>query len=1465
MSYLFVGRYYDKYKMVFPYDYKDYNFKVDLQNGNLYLTRKLFSFPGKHLPLELSLNYSEMHVNVYDNLHLYTGFPRGFKTNYHVVLEYESAYSRYIYEDMDGFKHHFVLAENSSSLYYDSFGSGLMLVVTNNGYKVFDDDGYYQLFDQYGRLVTIHKRITQSHYAEQSVTYLDSTSLKISTITDNYGRVVSFAYDSTYVRISYNNNIVVTLHLNNYLLTKISKNIGGHVVEDAFNQSSWVITNITLNSGETFDFSYTDDQLDHFVTNIKQDAFSFDYDPTSNKWAIVTNQRGVSTRYDFSDQQEVSQTSDGSNLGYLKINSDIASCLIKETNNDEIIDFLFGPNNTTSIDVASYNGGASQLATNNNLQPKKMYLFIAEIDGNLGTEKFSLSLFDYDNNLLADLVFKGNTKILAAPVGIKASTPKMFTVSYFNFAFNTIGIVKARLLPLIGNFEVLCSNVNTYGPIFFYGNTPHYLFPSGIVDKYNNNIVAYQQIKAISDDFLTDEKQFYKANGDFHFWANDKKTLYDNISSIFVLLKSNTCLGYASSHGKLGLYDSSYNLISDLYFYHIKGKDDNSFSVIKSSHDSSSFPTGYTSYYFEKEETRFAGGNSGNVTYNYYNENYSLNELNCDNGYKEEYDYDSNGNLVSKTVSHTSINQCIIYEYEYDSNDNLIEEERLIGSSTEQIVYGYDSFGNLSSIDYPNQSTKCFHYDSISGERSLKNRFVSVHFNVEQNNNYIDADSNSYSTNSNSNTYLFNYNAGRLTDVSYNNQNILSVSYNSEVHNGVLLYSGETITYSNGGSIYTEFDAYDRIYITNNCLYSYNEYSKPTAITDSYYNYTYPTILYNYNYFDQFVEITHRYNNLSVSLNYDIYNRITNKLFTLYTDDVYSISFSYHTAPALERVAKSSTISVDSSTITLNDTLDGFSRLTYQSITFGSNSFSKDITYCVNSSNDRTNYMVSSVIYSTSNNYSKAKPIINPIINLFEEDLYAYDNVGNIVSITRKLGSLVSHQTNYVYDELSRLNRENNQKLNKSYRCTYNSNGNINFKKEYAYTTGDLPSSPLITHAYSYSSTYPDRLISYDGQTISYDNVGNPILYRGKSLSWIKGSLLSQIIDGSNYIDFDYDGLNQRISKSTNNGTTDYAYIDGQLIIEYRGNKTIKYLYSHQGVIGFVLSGYGSSLNLNGIYLYEKNIQQDVIAIRKLGSNDPVAKYYYDAWGNHKVCTNLDIENTSPDFIGNINPIRYRSYYYDTDLKMYWLTTRYYDPEVGRFISPDHYSYLDYQKLHGLNLYAYSKNNPVMYYDPSGHSLFAIFAIIFVAVAAVATTAAKAVTLVSENVASNQDKGNLEYPDDAHSDDKEYYESVKIDGVVYYYHIERGAEYLGLSKTMLTVHDSWKYTREEITKFLVWLKDQEGNGNLNVARVRNEWLWHNNMYNLGIARGSTKDVDVYFNHHDDKPWRAFFFDLWPLL
>ena len=147
MIYSFNIRDYNKKKPFFPYEYKGYFFKVDLKYGELYFTKKLISFSGQHLPLNLSLKYSQMHTSSTNNLHSFTGFPKGFKTNYHVVLRYELSNDKYIYEDLDGFKHEFKLAINSSTLYYDTFGTGLMLTNDNGNIKIFDDDGSYQLFD----------------------------------------------------------------------------------------------------------------------------------------------------------------------------------------------------------------------------------------------------------------------------------------------------------------------------------------------------------------------------------------------------------------------------------------------------------------------------------------------------------------------------------------------------------------------------------------------------------------------------------------------------------------------------------------------------------------------------------------------------------------------------------------------------------------------------------------------------------------------------------------------------------------------------------------------------------------------------------------------------------------------------------------------------------------------------------------------------------------------------------------------------------------------------------------------------------------------------------------------------------------------------------------------------------------------------------------------------------------------
>ncbi len=74
--------------------------------------------------------------------------------------------------------------------------------------------------------------------------------------------------------------------------------------------------------------------------------------------------------------------------------------------------------------------------------------------------------------------------------------------------------------------------------------------------------------------------------------------------------------------------------------------------------------------------------------------------------------------------------------------------------------------------------------------------------------------------------------------------------------------------------------------------------------------------------------------------------------------------------------------------------------------------------------------------------------------------------------------------------------------------------------------------------------------------------------------------------------------------------------------------------------------------------------------------------------------------------MAQINPLRYRGYYYDTDTGLYYLQSRYYDPQIGRFINADDpglIASLSQSTVMGTNLFVYCDNNPVMYSDPTGH------------------------------------------------------------------------------------------------------------------------------------------------------------------
>jgi RHS repeat-associated protein len=118
------------------------------------------------------------------------------------------------------------------------------------------------------------------------------------------------------------------------------------------------------------------------------------------------------------------------------------------------------------------------------------------------------------------------------------------------------------------------------------------------------------------------------------------------------------------------------------------------------------------------------------------------------------------------------------------------------------------------------------------------------------------------------------------------------------------------------------------------------------------------------------------------------------------------------------------------------------------------------------------------------------------------------------------------------------------------------------------------------------------------------------------------------------------------------------------------------------------------------------NLQGDVVAITN-SLAEIVAKYNYDAWGKVLSVTNASgTVQTSASFIGNINPIRYRGYYYDVETGLYYLQSRYYDPETGRFVNADGLVQTG-TGLMDKNMYAYCLDDPVSFIDPNGESVLA--------------------------------------------------------------------------------------------------------------------------------------------------------------
>ena len=295
-----------------------------------------------------------------------------------------------------------------------------------------------------------------------------------------------------------------------------------------------------------------------------------------------------------------------------------------------------------------------------------------------------------------------------------------------------------------------------------------------------------------------------------------------------------------------------------------------------------------------------------------------------------------------------------------------------------------------------------------------------------------------------------------------------------------------------------------------------------------------------------------------------------------------------------------------------------------------------------------------------------------------------------------------NYEVRYSYDKLSRLTAEFNGKKDRKYVYAYDSSGNITSKKEYRWSDNAL----LHTYNYTYGdATWGDLLTGYDGRTITSDTIGNMTNDGIWSYTWEHGRQLAsqRKISTGQVISYTYDADGLRLSKMIGNNGKKYFYDKGRLscMVNVIGGVAFDSYYIHydaEGNPAFISASVNGDIREKFAYL--RNMQGDIIGLVN-ESGAVVVRYYYDAWGK---LLQTEVSDSAYNDIAEKNPLRYRGYVYDAETGMYYVESRYYNPDICRFISSDNV-YSGICATNGLaecNLFAYCDNNPVLKADDGG-------------------------------------------------------------------------------------------------------------------------------------------------------------------
>lgn len=663
------------------------------------------------------------------------------------------------------------------------------------------------------------------------------------------------------------------------------------------------------------------------------------------------------------------------------------------------------------------------------------------------------------------------------------------------------------------------------------------------------------------------------------------------------------------------------------------------------------------------------------------------------------YTYDNKHNLLS-AVGLDGVKTT----YTYPETDNkglplsvTVSDESGQNSSTTSYTY-YDNYNYLRSVTEPTGATTYYEYDTGKGlltEVTDPNGNV-TEYEYDPDNDLLLSISNP-STELNNPTTEFDYDSGkRLTEI-FNDE----LSYYMFYDNFGRLEVAET----NRTSCF-RINEYDddgnlamQIYgLENQGDFCYDEDGRLTSET-------YDGVLaYEYAYADDgsLGRVVDHESGVIWNYQYDIMGRVT----SVNSSDSRQFAYTYNDKNQVSRFKVSQTDTDMLETVYAYDSsgrvtgaqvvsMDGQPQQSYAYDTLGrtqsfssiydsenaGNAVSYNYSYKVNNGNQTG--LVDTLSYN--------KTAAETTESLIPQLKYNYDANGNITHLFENDVLTVR----YHYDGLNRLVREDNGQIGKTVVYNYDEQGDINSKVEYALTFAEELGEPVDTINYEYKNfNWPNAVTKYDGgEVISYDFLGNPVNYRGYAMEWgQKGRQLESMSNEDIALSFKYDNNGIRTKKTVNGVDTEFTYVGDMLVSQKTGNEVINFAYTAGGApYGFTYNGTS--------YFYLLNLQGDIIGIYD-STGTVVVEYTYDSWGKL-----ISITGSLADTIGVKNPLRYRGYYYDTETSLYYLQSRYYDPETCRFINADAYFVAGNDYIQGTNMFAYCYNNPVMYSDPSGFAI----------------------------------------------------------------------------------------------------------------------------------------------------------------